>query len=152
MQQRSIEFGVGLFIILGLFSLLFIAFDASELDYSGGQDMVRVSADFDNISGLRVRAPVRIAGVRVGEVVAIHLDQHSYRAHVVFKIIRKLYRIPVDSEARILTEGLLGAKYVSIMPGLSEQFLKAGGRIQRTASVMVLENLIGKLIFNMNKK
>ena len=153
MQRYSkfIELGVGFLLILGLGSLIFIALNASDYGQGGSGPHVVMSANFDNVSGLRVRAPVRIAGVRIGEVKEIALDAQTYRAHVVLDIRTDAQHIPIDSQARILTEGLLGSKYISIVPGISNQFLMSGEVIQRTTSAMVLEDLIGKLVFNLSQ-
>jgi len=152
MHQKTIDLSVGILVMAAVVSLFFIALNASEVEGFKARRFVFVSADFDNISGLRVRAPVKISGVRIGEVNSIGLDPKNYRAHVVLKLAANSKQVPIDSEAKILTEGLLGSKYVSIEPGLSEQMLPENGHIERTASAMILESLIGKLVFGLSKK
>lgn len=152
MHQKTIDLSVGILVMAAVVSLFFIALNASEVEGFKARRFVFISADFDNISGLRVRAPVKISGVRIGEVNSIGLDPHNYRAHVVLKLSANSKQVPIDSEAKILTEGLLGSKYVSIEPGLSEQMLPKNGRIERTSSAMILESLIGKLVFGLSKK
>ena len=151
MQQKMVEMSVGFLILLAFGCLFFIAFNASVVADFHGEEKIVISADFANVSGLRVKAPVKLSGVRIGEVVSIGLNKSSYQAHVIMKI-RSNSKVPEDSEALVLTEGLLGSKYVGLEPGLSESFLQAGGQIQRTVPAMILENLIGKIMISLSKK
>lgn len=151
MRNHWLEFGVGLFIIAALCALLLLAFKVSGLTTElGGGHYYFVTADFDNIGDLKVRAPVTVSGVKVGRVSAIQLDPQSYRATVTLQINNRYKELPVDTSASILTQGLLGSNYMSLSPGFENQMLKAGGRIQTTHSALILENLIGQLMFNLS--
>lgn len=149
--NRSLEIGTGLFVILGLAALIFLT---TQLPSSGlklgfgkvpGYD---VTAEFDNIGSLKVGAPVRMAGVRIGDVTGIGLDNQSYRANVHLHFYPQFNEIPQDSYASIETEGLLGGQYVGISPGGLSTYLKNGSQILQTQSAIVLENLINKLFAN----
>ena len=148
---RSLEIGTGLFVILGLAALVFLT---TQLPSSGlklgfgktpGYD---VTAEFDNIGDLKVGAPVRMAGVRIGDVTAIGLDNQSFRANVHLHIYPQFNEIPEDSYASIETEGLLGGQYIGISPGGLSTYLKNGSQILKTQSAIVLENLINKFFAN----
>ena len=145
--SKRIETLVGTFVLLGLLALVFLALKAANLaSFSGGQ-AYKVSARFDNIGGLKVRAPVRSAGVVVGHVTKISLDAKTYQG-VVSMEIRQGVDFPKDSSAKILTAGLLGDQYVGIEPGSDDKNLANNDLIKQTQSAVVLENLIGQLIFN----
>ena len=148
---RSLEIGTGLFVILGLAAIIFLT---TQLPSSGlklgfgkipGYD---VTAEFDNIGSLKVGAPVRMAGVRIGDVTGIGFDNQSYRADVHLHIYPQFSQIPEDSYASIETEGLLGGQYVGISPGGLSTYLKNGSQILQTQSAIVLENLINKFFAN----
>ena len=148
---RSLEIGTGLFVILGLAALFFLT---TQLPSSGlklgfgkipGYD---VTAEFDNIGDLKVGAPVRMAGVRIGDVTSIGLDKDSFRADVHLHLYPQFNQIPEDSYASIETEGLLGGQYVGISPGGLSTYLKNGSQILQTQSAIVLENLINKFFAN----
>ena len=147
MNKRSTEIMVGLFVLLGLAALLFLALKAANLASFSTDPTYALTARFDNIGGLKVRAPVRSAGVTVGRVTAITLDDKSYQG-VVSMDIRSGFQFPRDSTARILTAGLLGDQFVGLDPGASDDSLAPGATITRTQSALVLENLIGQLLFN----
>ena len=147
MARRSTEILVGLFVILGLAALVFVALKAANLTSFGGGDTYRLSARFDNIGGLKVRAPVRAAGVVVGRVTEIGLDAKSYQGVVTLEIERG-YAFPKDSSAKILTAGLLGDQYVGLEAGGDDKNLAPGDVIGQTQSAVVLENLIGQFLFN----
>jgi phospholipid/cholesterol/gamma-HCH transport system substrate-binding protein len=147
MIKRSTETLVGLFVLLGLAALLFLALKAANLTGFSTESTYALSARFDNIGGLKVRAPVRSAGVTVGRVTAITLDPKTFQG-VVGMDIRQGFRFPKDSSAKILTSGLLGDQYVGLEPGGDEADLVPGATITQTQSALVLENLIGQLIFN----
>lgn len=148
---RSLEIGTGLFVILGLAALIFLT---TQLPSSGLKlSFVKaagyeVTAEFDNIGDLKVGAPVRMAGVRIGDVTAIDLDGQSYRANVHLHMYPQFNEIPDDSYASIETEGLLGGQYVAISPGGLSTYLKNGSQILQTQSAIVLENLINKFFAN----
>jgi phospholipid/cholesterol/gamma-HCH transport system substrate-binding protein len=146
-SNRSIEIGTGLFVLLGFAALGFLTtqLPGSGLQLTHAPESYSVVAKFDNIGGLRVGAPVTMSGVRVGTVSSINYDATIYKAAVGMSIERKFDKIPDDSDAAIQTAGLLGANYVSLDPGGSDSYLKAGGEVQFTQSAIVLENLINKL-------
>lgn len=145
MQKRGIETMVGLFVLLGMAGLLFLALQAANLGSLGGGDGYAVQARFDNIGGLKPRAPVRAAGVTVGRVKNITLDGKNFQG-VVTMDIEKGYAFPKDTSAKILTAGLLGDQYVGLEPGGDDKNLAAGDTIAQTQSAVVLENLIGQFI------
>ena len=147
MAKKSTETLVGVFVLLGLIALVFLALRAANLASFSTAKGYQVRARFDNIGGLKVRAPVRSAGVSVGHVVAISLDKNTYQGLVVMEI-KDGITFPVDSSAQILTAGLLGDQYVGIEPGSDDKDLQAGDLIKQTQSAVVLEKLIGQMIFN----
>lgn len=150
-SQRVIETVVGFFILLGLLALLVLAFEVSDLTTYRKNNSYEVIASFDNIGDLKVRAPVTIAGVRVGQVANISLDHLTYKAKVILKINHQDDNIPIDSAASIVTAGLLGANFIAISPGFEESYLKNGDKIEETHSAIQLEQMIGQLLFSMNK-
>ncbi|WIT09839.1 outer membrane lipid asymmetry maintenance protein MlaD [Paucibacter sediminis] len=147
MGKKGIETMVGLFVLLGMLGLVFLALKAANLGSVSGGDTYMVQARFDNIGGLKVRAPVRSAGVTVGRVTAIELDAKTYLG-VVRMEVQRAYQFPKDSSAKILTAGLLGDQYVGLEPGADEKVLAAGDVIKQTQSAVVLENLIGQFLYN----
>lgn len=148
MSKKSIEILVGLFVLLGALALLFLALKAANLaSFSNGGETYAVTARFDNIGGLKPRAPVRSAGVNVGRVTAITLDAQTYQGVATLEI-RKDIVFPKDSSAKILTAGLLGDQYIGIEPGGDVKNLAHGDVITQTQSAVVLENLIGQFLFN----
>ena len=147
-QTRAIEISTGLFIILGFLALLFLATQTTNIKAYGESGGYSVTAAFTNIGGLKVRAPVTLAGVSVGSVTSIRLDPQTFNAVVTMRIGNKYNQIPDDSSAAILTSGLLGEQYIGLSPGASETFLKNGSKIQQTQSAIILENLIGQFLFN----
>ena len=147
MGKRSIEIMVGVFVLLGIVGVLFLALKAANLgSFSSGETYALV-ARFDNIGGLKVRAPVRSAGVTVGRVASITLDGKSYQGVVQLDMQRQV-QFPSDSSARILTSGLLGDQYVGLEPGAEEKFFTAGDTIKQTQSAVVLESLISQFLFS----
>ena len=145
MGRKSIETMVGGFVLLGVLGLVFLALKAANLGSLGGSDAYTLTANFDNIGGLKARAPVRTAGVTVGRVKSIQLDPKTYQG-VVTLDIDKGYKFPKDTSAKILTAGLLGDQYVGLEPGGDDKDLAAGGVIAQTQSAVVLEILIGQFI------
>jgi phospholipid/cholesterol/gamma-HCH transport system substrate-binding protein len=145
MGKKSIETLVGLFVLLGMGGLVFLALKAANLGSLGGGDAYTVQARFDNIGGLKPRAPVRAAGVTVGRVKSISLDAKTYQG-VVTLDIDKGYAFPQDTSAKILTAGLLGDQYIGLEPGGDDKNLGEGGTIAQTQSAVVLENLIGQFL------
>ncbi len=147
MSKKGIETLVGLFVLLGVAGALFLSLKAANLASFGERKGYTVSAKFDNIGGLKPRAPVRSAGVTIGRVKRIALDPKTYQGLVTMEIDEHI-RFPKDSSAKILTSGLLGDQYIGLEPGGDEKELAAGDVIRQTQSAVVLENLIGQMIFN----
>ena len=147
-SRRSIDVMVGGFVLLGLAALLFLALKAANLGsvWVGGT-AYEARARFDNIGGLKVRAPVKSAGVVVGRVTSISFDDKSYQALVTLSLDER-YRFPKDSSAKILTSGLLGEQYIGLEAGGDEKMIGAGETIRMTQSAVVLENLISQFLFN----
>ena len=153
-SNRTLEIGTGLFVLLGFAALLFLTtqLPASGVKFGGQKVGYHVTAQFDNVGDLKVGSPVTIAGVRVGEVSAIHFDSRIYRAVVRMRIDPQYNEIPEDSFASIQTEGLLGGKYVGLSPGGLDTYLKDGSRIDQTQSAIVLESLVNKFFASFASK
>ena len=147
MGKKSIETLVGLFVLLGIVGVVFLALKAANLGSFSTGDTYTLVARFDNIGGLKVRAPVRSAGVTVGRVTAITLDPKTFQGVVQIDMQRQV-KFPADSSARILTSGLLGDQYVGLEPGAEERVLAGGDVIKQTQSAVVLETLISQFLFN----
>jgi phospholipid/cholesterol/gamma-HCH transport system substrate-binding protein len=145
MAKKGIETLVGLFVLLGIAALVFVALKAANLGSLGNSDAYKLTARFDNIGGLKVRAPVRSAGVTVGRVTKIGLDGKTFQG-VVTLDIDKDFIFPKDTVAKILTSGLLGDQYVGLEPGGDDKNLGPGETIAQTQSAVVLENLIGQFL------
>lgn len=148
MQNRTLEVGVGLFLLAGLLALLLLALRVSGLTVGSSEDTYKVYANFDNIAGLTVRSKVTMAGVTIGKVTAIDLDRDSYTGRVTLVLDDDVNNLPADSTASILTSGLLGEKYIGISVGGEEELLRDGSTIHDTQSSLVLEDLIGKFLLN----
>lgn len=147
--SRTVEIWVGVFVAIGLLSLFFVAMQVSNLgEFRTARDSYMIKAHFGNIGGLRVRAPVSMAGVTVGRVERIGFDEKRYEAVVEMRIDPAYRTLPQDTSASILTAGLLGEQYVGLSPGGSEDYLGDGDEIELTQSAMVLEQLISKFLFN----
>ena len=156
-QQRYIDTSVGIFMLLGLCALMVMVMKVSGISSFSTKEGYQVTADFTDIGGLKVRAPVTVAGVKIGEVTGIELQPNQLNAKVTMTL-RSDKQIPYeDSSARILTEGLLGSNYISIVPGFEDEangghpYLRAGDVIAKTQEAIILENLIGQLLFNIKK-
>ncbi|MGM9488814.1 outer membrane lipid asymmetry maintenance protein MlaD [Ideonella sp. YS5] len=147
MAKKSIETLVGLFVLLGIAALVFVALKAANLGNFSNGDTYPLQARFDNIGGLKARAPVRSAGVVVGRVTSIKLDPKTYQGVVTLNINSGV-EFPKDSSAKILTSGLLGDQYIGIEPGADDKNFVAGDVIKQTQSAVVLENLIGQFLFS----
>ena len=148
MHSKNIEILVGLFVVAGMAALLMLAMKVSNLGDFTEKAGYSVTAEFDNIGGLKVRSPVSMAGVRVGRVSDIALDRENYTARVTLNISSQYDQIPLDTSASIFTAGLLGEQYIGLEAGGDEEFLVAGGELELTQSAMVLEQLIGKFLFS----
>jgi phospholipid/cholesterol/gamma-HCH transport system substrate-binding protein len=148
MQSRALELLVGLFFSLGVAAIFILTFRVASLESAGADEGYRVTADFENIGGLRSGASVTIAGVRIGRVREIVIDPTTFNARATLEIGKEYGNIPADSSAKILTAGVLGEKYIGLEPGADEAVLKDGGRIAHTQSAVVLENIIGQFLAN----
>ncbi len=147
MQKKSLDFWVGLFVLLGAAALLFLALKAGNLSSLSTEKTYDVVTSFDNIGGLKPRAPVKSAGVVVGRVGEIKFDDKKFQASVTLQLEDR-YKFPKDSSAKILTSGLLGEQYIGLEAGGDENNLKAGDKITMTQSAVVLENLISQFLFS----
>ncbi len=147
MKKNSLDFWVGLFVITGFVALLFLALKAGNMSSFSFAKTYSVTARFDNIGGLKPRAPVKSAGVVVGRVAAINFDDKTYQATVTLNI-EDNFHFPKDSSAKILTSGLLGEQYIGLEAGGDEQSLAQGSKITQTQSAIVLESLISQFLYN----
>ncbi|MCF6298704.1 MAG: outer membrane lipid asymmetry maintenance protein MlaD [Thiomicrorhabdus sp.] len=145
-KQTKVEIGVGAFVLMSLMALAYLAFQVSN--FSGWKDKptYEVSALFDNIGGLKERAPLKLSGVVIGRITAIEIDPVSLKARVYMVIEQSFNELPVDSSLSILTSGLLGDQYIGLEPGGDEEVLQQGSEIEMTQSAMVLEELIGQFL------
>lgn len=147
-QTRSVELGTGLFVMLGMAALFFLTTQTTGSNDFSSSDSYEVTAHFENVGSLKNRAPVSMSGVTIGRVTSVEFDPRGLNAVVIFKIDNKFDQIPDDSDASILTSGLLGSQYIGLQPGGSEFYLEDGSEILFTQSAIVLENLISKYLFN----
>ena len=155
-RYRHIDMGVGLFMLLGIVALAVMVMKVSGLSNYASSKGYIVNADFTDIGGLKVRAPVTVAGVRIGEVTRIELQPGQLNARVTMMLNHDKPIPYEDVSARILTQGLLGSNYISIVPGFEDDnkahpYLRAGDTIAKTQEAIILENLIGQLLFNIKK-
>lgn len=147
MNRATIDLWVGFFVAIGLAALLFLALKVGNLSSSDVGDTYVLQARFDNIGGLKVRAPVKSAGVVVGRVGEIRFDAESYTALVTMQVDKR-YQFPRDTFATINTSGLLGEQYVGFEVGGDSEMLKVGDAVKKTQSAMVLEKLISQFMFS----
>ncbi len=147
-QTRSVEIGTGLFVLLGMSALFFLTTQTTGGNKFSASDTYEVEARFDNIGSLKSRAPVSMSGVTIGRVTSVSFDSGSLEAKVVFIIDSQYDQIPDDSDASILTSGLLGTQYIGLQAGGSDIYLEDGSEILFTQSAIILENLIGKFLVN----
>ena len=147
MHRKSIDVWVGLFVLLGLAALLFLALKAGNMSSLSFGKTYSITGKFDNIGGLKPQAPVKSAGVVVGRVGDIKFDDKSYQALVTLDL-ETGYKFPKDSSLKILTAGLLGEQYIGIEPGGDTNNLVNGDKIARTQSATVLEDLINQFIYS----
>lgn len=152
MRKYWVEFIVGLLMIAGIIAFVVLAFKVSGFTTFSDHETYKITAEFTNVGDLKARAPVTIAGVTIGQVTKIKLDPKSYKAIVTMKIMNGHNDIPVDSTANIFTAGLLGANYISITPGFEDEFLKNGEQIEKTNQALILQNLIGQLMYTLKNK
>ncbi|CAP40477.1 outer membrane lipid asymmetry maintenance protein MlaD [Bordetella petrii] len=151
MSREKTDFWVGLFVLLGAAALVFLALRAGNLSSFSFTPTYTLTANFDNIGGLKVRAPVKSAGVVVGRVGKISFDDKVFQA-VVTLDLEEGYQFPKDSSASILTSGLLGEQYVGLSAGSEEENFADGGKIRYTQSAVVLEQLISKFLYGSAEK
>ena len=145
-SRKTVEMWVGVFVVIGLAALVWLAFRVGNLTTTDVANGYRVEARFENVGSLKVRSAVTLAGVRIGRVVQINTDPDSFQAVVTMNIDGRYKNLPTDTSASILTAGLLGEQYVGLEPGGAEEYLKEGSRIKLTQPAMVLEKLIGRVL------
>lgn len=148
MNTRAMEIWVGVFVAAGMAALFMLAMRVSNLSAALDSDGYSIKARFENISGLKERSNVTMAGVNIGRVSHIGFDPATFQAVVTMHISHKYNNLPKDTSASILTAGLLGEKYVGLEPGGDPDVLKEGGELELTQSSLVLEHLIGQFLFN----
>lgn len=151
MTREKTDFWVGLFVLLGAIALVFLALQAGNMSTFSLAPTYQVQAHFDNMGGLKVRAPVKSSGVVVGRVAGVSFDNARYQAVATLDIEQK-YEFPSDSSASILTSGLLGEQYIGLTPGGDDKMLGQNSEIQYTQSAVVLEELISKFLYNSASK
>ncbi|HEB83271.1 MAG TPA: outer membrane lipid asymmetry maintenance protein MlaD [Gammaproteobacteria bacterium] len=152
MTSRKIEILVGLFVAGAIAAFFMLAMKVSNMSsYSGGESY-SLTANFDNIGGLKVRSPVSAGGVTIGRVSDIQYNSETYEAVIRMDIDAQYNRFPVDTAASILTSGLLGEQYVGLEPGAEEDYLKDGDVIDLTQSALVLEQIIGQFLYSQGDK
>lgn len=147
MERKTIDIWVGIFMLMGFVALLFLAFRVGNLGAERNSETFTVEARFENIGGLKLKAPVKSAGVLVGRVINIRLDGDKFQA-VATLAMDKRYAFPKDTSASILTSGLLGEVYIGLDAGGDDKKLAEGDRILLTQSAVVLERLIGQFLFS----
>jgi len=147
MQRKSLDVWVGLFVVLGAAAIMFLALKVGNLSALSLGPSYTLVARFDNIGGLKPRAPVKSAGVVVGRVESIGFDDRTFQAIVTLRMQADV-KFPSDSSAKILTSGLLGEQYIGLEPGADDKNFSQGDRIKSTQSAIVLENLISQFLFS----
>lgn len=147
MQRTMMDFWVGLFVMAGIGALLILGLKVGNLADFQPEGSYALVGNFENIGGLKVRAPVKSAGVVVGRVTDIQFSVQTYDAVVTMKVDTR-YQFPKDTFASILTSGLLGEQYIGLLPGGDEKMLKDGEKIMKTNSAIVLEDMIGRFLFD----
>ena len=144
----KVEFASGIFLLLGIAALIWLAMRATDYGQEIGKDTYRISARFTNVADLRVKSPVKIAGVTVGMVESIVLDPVMFEAVVHMNIATRFNEIPSDTGASVLTSGVLGDRYIGLEPGGAPDMLVEGDELFITQSALILEQVIGKYLFN----
>lgn len=147
-QTRAVELGTGLFVFMGILALFFLTTRVSTFDAYSGEEGYELQARFDQVGTLKVRSPVSISGVQIGRVTAVDFDVEQLEAVVTMRIASRYDRIPADSDASILTSGILGGQYIGLQPGGSDEHFRDGDEIAFTQSAVVLEQLISKYLFS----
>ena len=147
MEHSKNDIWVGLFVMIALAALVFLALQSANLLSLNWQPTYRITARFDNIGGLKPKAAVKSAGVVVGRVASVSFDDDRYQASIALDMDAR-FKFPSDSSLKILTSGLLGEQYIGIEPGASDENLAEGSQLNDTQSAVVLENLIGQFLYN----
>lgn len=147
MERTTLDLWVGAFVVAGIAALVVLALKVGNLSTYNMSESYQLQAHFSNVGGLKPTASVRSAGVLVGRVTGIVLDTERYEAKVTMSIDKR-YQFPKDTFANILTSGLLGEQYIGLMPGGDETMLRAGDEFKKTQSAIVLEEMIGKFLYN----
>jgi phospholipid/cholesterol/gamma-HCH transport system substrate-binding protein len=147
MERTTLDLWVGIFVVAGIAALVMLAMKVGNLGTYNMSESYQVHAYFSNIGGLKPKASVKSAGVLVGRVTGISLDTERYEANVIISLDKR-YQFPKDTFANILTSGLLGEQYIGLIPGGDSEMLHNGEQIKLTQSAVVLEDLIGKFIYN----
>ena len=146
-KRHTIEVMVGAFMALGFLALFFLAMQISNLSLDSTAEGYRLTARFKNVGSIKVRAPVTVAGVRVGRVESVAFDKATYEAVVTLRIDAGIDTLPEDTFANVFTSGLLGEQYIGLEPGGSQDYLRDGDEIANTQSALVLEQMIGQFLF-----
>ena len=147
MNRRTIDMWVGVFVMIGFGALLFLALKVANLASFSAAESYQVKAKFDNIGGLKIRAPVKVAGVVIGRVSDVRFENETFEAVVSFSVDKR-YQFPRDTSAKILTSGLLGEQYIGLAAGGDTVNLKDGDTLKLTQSAVVLENLISQFLYS----
>ncbi|MBN2885686.1 MAG: outer membrane lipid asymmetry maintenance protein MlaD [Chromatiaceae bacterium] len=147
-RERNLEILVGAFMVAGFVALFFLSMQVSNLSLGNAAEGYQLTARFANVGSLKARAPVTLAGVRVGRVERVTLDRTTYEAVVALRIDAEVDNIPEDTFANIFTAGLLGEQYIGLEPGGSPEMLRDGDEIMQTQSALVLEQMIGQFLFS----
>lgn len=147
MTRKELDLWVGVFVVIGIGALLFLSLKVANLASFSSADTYQIKAKFDNIGGLKVRAPVKGAGVVVGRVSDIHFDNEAFEAVVTLSLDSR-FQFPRDTSAKILTSGLLGEQYIGLTAGGDTVNLKSGDSLKITQSAVVLENLISQFLYS----
>ena len=146
LREKNSELSVGLFVLLSFFALLFVTVQTTSLNFKHTNSSYRLNASFSDINGLSTKAPVRIAGVKVGEVTKIALNDQTFQADISILIYDDRIKIPKDSVMSILTEGVVGSKFASIEPGFDTDALQSGDAIEKTKPSYAIEQVISEAI------
>lgn len=144
-RKIDLELAVGVFLLIGIFSLAYISVKLGRLEVLGGGGYT-VVADFDNDGGIKAGASVEIAGVPIGRVTGVKLDPESYQAVLTMQVNDGV-KLQDDAIASVKTKGLIGEKFIQITPGASEKIIPDGGKIRDTESAIDIESLISKFVF-----
>jgi len=147
MERTTLDLWVGAFVVAGIAALVILAMKVGNLSTYNVSDTYQLDAYFTNVGGLKPKASIRSSGVLVGRVTGISLDTNRYEAKVTMSIDQR-YKFPRDTFASILTSGLLGEQYIGLSPGGDDKMLKNGDELKHTQSAMVLENMIGKFLYD----